>query len=63
MYIRRPHAVALLDAHWHQRRADTRYQQLTRGIALFAGFCKRNLRIGAESQTIFFTAEAIAEIP
>ncbi|QUJ06157.1 hypothetical protein KCP69_07105 [Salmonella enterica subsp. enterica] len=42
----RPRAVALLDAHWHQRKGRYRYhQQLTRGIALFAGFCKRNLRM------------------
>ncbi len=46
-----------------QGRANTGHQQLTRRIALFAGFRQRNLRIRAKGQTIFLTAEAIAEIP
>ncbi len=45
------------------RRAESRRQQLTCCIALFAGFCQCDLRIGAEGQTVFLTAEAIAEIP
>jgi hypothetical protein len=45
------------------RRANTGYQQLTRRIALLAGFRQRNLRVGAEGQTIFLTFKTVAEIP
>ena len=46
-----------------QGRANTGYQQLTCRIALFAGFRQRNLRIGAEGQTVFLTFKTVAEIP
>jgi hypothetical protein len=44
-------------------RANAGYQQLTRRIALLAGFCQRNLWVGAEGQTIFLTFKTVAEIP
>ncbi|EIP7386143.1 hypothetical protein LRT63_000244 [Salmonella enterica] len=44
-------------------RANTGYQPLMRRIALLAGFCQRNLRIGAEGQTVFLTCKTLAEIP
>lgn len=46
-----------------QGRANTRYQQFTRGIALLAGFRQRDQRISAKGQAVFFAAEAIAKIP
>jgi hypothetical protein len=46
-----------------QRRVNTGYQQLTRRIALFAGFRQRHQRVGTEGQTVIFTFETVAEIP
>ncbi|CPR14528.1 hypothetical protein BN1221_00943c [Brenneria goodwinii] len=45
------------------RGTDAGRQQFTRRIAFFTGFRQRNLRVGAKGQTVFFTAEAIAELP
>lgn len=45
------------------RRTDIGYQQLTHRIALFAGFRQGNERISAKGQPVFFSTEAIAEIP